>query len=355
MLRPVRPQVVRKLVDGHPVRARTALVRLDSSQRSFQVLSLTNRLHQRVVDHRALGRLRRHHWFGTLTRCRWRRLVVHRREGPRKLFDQGLSRGPQSQRTRCRSPGVSLTAFAAHLPNLQPEPAVDTGLRGFGPARPTQTASLSGSCPSGRGFASALPSDGASRSPPLRLASPLSPPDLGRGLAPPSCQACPAHPAVWNTRTRRSRLNAPPSRRVSHTALDGTKRRPHAPQARSLYSSNTTSRVGLVPRWRNRWEDTDRATSLRSDERSTSPESVFQIPGIGVPLQRNTHSHASASEARSCEPVVTNCRVLAAAADATPLRTASRRQATPAVNREKHDPDAHCQGTHRESHAAHHP
>ena len=155
---------------------------------------------------------------------------------------------------------------------------MDTGLRGFGPARPTQTASLSGSCPSGRGFASALPSDGASRSPPLRLASPLSPPDLGRGLAPPSCQACPAHPAVWKTRTRRSRLNAPPSRRVSHTALDGTKRRPHAPQARSLYSLNTTSRVGLVPRWRNRWEDTDRPTSLRSDERSTSPESVFQIP-----------------------------------------------------------------------------
>ena len=63
-----------------------------------------------------------------------------------------------------------------------------------------------------------------------------------------------------------------------------------APQARSLYSLNTTSRVGLVPRWRNRWEDTDRATSLRSDERSTSPESVFQIPGIGVPLQRNTQS-----------------------------------------------------------------
>ena len=39
---------------------------------------------------------------------------------------------------------------------------------------------------------------------------------------------------------------------------------------------------------RNRWEETDRGTSLRPDERSTSPESVFQIPGIGVPLQRNT-------------------------------------------------------------------
>jgi hypothetical protein len=37
-----------------------------------------------------------------------------------------------------------------------------------------------GFCPSGRGFASALLSDGASRRPPLRLASPSSPPDLGQ-------------------------------------------------------------------------------------------------------------------------------------------------------------------------------
>ena len=37
-----------------------------------------------------------------------------------------------------------------------------------------------GFCPSGRGFASALLSDGTSRSPPLRLASPSSPPDLGQ-------------------------------------------------------------------------------------------------------------------------------------------------------------------------------
>ena len=96
-------------------------------------------------------------------------------------------------------------------------------------------------------------------------------------------------PAAWNTRTRRSRLNAPASRRVSHTALDGTKRRPHAPQARSLYSSNTTSRVGLVHPLQNRGEETDRPTSLRSDERSRSPESVFTIPGSGVQLHRNAH------------------------------------------------------------------
>ena len=36
-----------------------------------------------------------------------------------------------------------MTAFTAHLPNLQPGSAVDTGLRGPMPARPTQTASYS--------------------------------------------------------------------------------------------------------------------------------------------------------------------------------------------------------------------
>ena len=45
--------------------------------------------------------------------------------------------------TRRRPPEVSSTAFTAHLPNLQPGLAVDTGLRGSGPARPTQTASYS--------------------------------------------------------------------------------------------------------------------------------------------------------------------------------------------------------------------
>ena len=84
--------------------------------------------------------------------------------------------------------------------------------------------------------------------------------------------------------------NRIPSRpRVFHPASDGTKRRPHAPQAQSLYSSNTTSRVGLVHPLRNRWEETDRPTSLRSDERSRSPESVFTITGSGVQLHRNAH------------------------------------------------------------------
>ena len=50
-------------------------------------------------------------------------------------------------------------------------------------------------------------------------------------------------PAVWKTRTIRSRLNAPTPRRVFHTALDGPERRPYAPQALSFVLSNTTSRV----------------------------------------------------------------------------------------------------------------
>ena len=60
------------------------------------------------------------------------------------IHQQLMTEAPLSPyRTRCRSPGVSLTAFTAHLPNLQPGSAVDTGLRGPVPARPTQTASYS--------------------------------------------------------------------------------------------------------------------------------------------------------------------------------------------------------------------
>ena len=87
------------------------------------------------------------------------------------------------------------------LDRLRRTPAESTAWTcgGYGTSRNRARSSdpdclIFGFCPSGRGFASTLPSDGASRRPPLRLASPLSPPDLGRGLAPPSCQACPAHP-----------------------------------------------------------------------------------------------------------------------------------------------------------------
>ena len=39
-------------------------------------------------------------------------------------------------------------------------------------------------------------------------------------------------------------------------------------------------------------------SSLRSDERSTSPDSVFQIPGFGVPHQRNTQEAHSGPTTR---------------------------------------------------------
>ena len=51
---------------------------------------------------------------------------------------------------------------------------------------------------------------------------------------------------------------------------------------------DVTGRISKHP-LRNRWEETDRATSLRSDERSRSPESVFTFTGSGVHVHRNTH------------------------------------------------------------------
>ena len=91
MPRPMHPQVVRKVVDGHPVDTRTALVRLDTSQRLLQVLSLTCCLHQRGGDHRAFGLALRHDRFGTLTDGGRRYSVVHRGKGQLKLFGQPRS------------------------------------------------------------------------------------------------------------------------------------------------------------------------------------------------------------------------------------------------------------------------
>ena len=107
-------------------------------------------------------------------------------------------------------------------------------------------------------------------------------------------------PAVWKTRTIRWRLTAPASRRVSHTALDGPERRPYAPQARSLYSSKTTSRVGSRTPVAKPMGGTDRGTSLCSDEpftfagfrvhhpriwRSTSPECASTLLTSNRPVE----------------------------------------------------------------------
>ena len=59
------------------------------------------------------------------------------------------------------------------------------------------------------------------------------------------------------------------SQRVSHTALDGTERRPYAPQARSLYSSNKMSRRTSL---RSRT-----SVPLRRNPCSRSPESLFHF------------------------------------------------------------------------------
>ena len=73
-----------------------------------------------------------------------------------------------------------------------------------------------------------------------------------------------------------------------HTALDGTERRPYAPQARSLYSSNTTSRVasrapvakpiGRTLTAQRRCAPT--SVPFRRNPCSRSPESVFHFSGI---------------------------------------------------------------------------
>ena len=143
-----------------------------------------------------------------------------------------------------------------------------------------------GSCPSGRGFASALPSDGTSRSPPLRLASPLSPPDLGRGLAPPSCQACPAHPAAWKTRSHDWDGLRHRGARFPHRFGRRT-RRPQAPQAVivSIHKHDNASSISTARDDRDgrRLTDTRRfaptSVPLRRNPRSRSAEFVF-LSGI---------------------------------------------------------------------------
>jgi hypothetical protein len=84
-------QVIRELLDGHPVDARTALVRLHTTQCFLQVLSLTHRLHQRVGDRWAFGLALRHDRFGVLTGRGRRRVFFRRCEDQLELFGQPLS------------------------------------------------------------------------------------------------------------------------------------------------------------------------------------------------------------------------------------------------------------------------
>src|SRR4029450_9776146 len=90
MLWPVRSQVGRELLDGHSVDARTSLVRLDTTQRFLQVLSLTHCLHHRVRDRWAFGLALRHNRFGILTDGSRRHALFHRGENQLELFGQPL-------------------------------------------------------------------------------------------------------------------------------------------------------------------------------------------------------------------------------------------------------------------------
>ena len=89
---------------------------------------------------------------------------------------------------------------------------MDTGLRRSGPARPTRDASYSVSV---RQVAALLPRffQAAPRGhhPCASLALRLHQ-TLGRGLAPPSCQTCSAHPEPWTRRPRPPRLGKRPNR-----------------------------------------------------------------------------------------------------------------------------------------------
>lgn len=52
---PVLPQIARQVIDGHPINARTALVRTDPFQRPDQVLSVDDLIHQ--INHHGFGSL----------------------------------------------------------------------------------------------------------------------------------------------------------------------------------------------------------------------------------------------------------------------------------------------------------
>ena len=122
-------------------------------------------------------------------------------------------------------------------------------------------------------------------------------------------------PAAWKTRTIRWRLTAPASRRVSHPALDG-QNAVHTLHRRDRCTLRTRRHgLDLEHPLRNRRQETDRGTSLRSDERSRSPESVFTITGFGVQLHRNTQEapgeHLRRHRARGGDAPKRNARPLA--------------------------------------------
>jgi hypothetical protein len=91
VLGPLPSQVVRQLLDGHPVDAGAPMIGLDSSKCLLQILPLAHHLHQRLRNGRAFGLALRHRRFGAFS-CDDRRAVLARRlEGQPKLFFLPLS------------------------------------------------------------------------------------------------------------------------------------------------------------------------------------------------------------------------------------------------------------------------
>ena len=87
-------------------------------------------------------------------------------------------------------------------------------------------------------------------------------------------------------RTAAEQTAGPPwPERMTASAEDGYRARRRTPRSLEKRASHETQhqsgRRGCPPRGHRR------ETSLRSDERSRSPESVFTIPGSGVQLPRN--------------------------------------------------------------------
>ena len=95
-------------------------------------------------------------------------------------------------------------------------------------------------------------------------------------------------PAVWKTRTIRPRLIAPASKRGSHTASDGTERRPYVPQARSFRTLQTdvTGRISNTrceADGRKLTEERPYAPTsvhVRRNPCSRSPDSAFNFTGM---------------------------------------------------------------------------
>ncbi len=193
------PQVLRQLLDSHPVHPRTPLVRLDSRQRPLAVFPLADSFHPPSVHRRVFGPAFRRERFGPfpgrsrsftptlvhegqlqldllpLTAHESRRLLattsvrafVRRRTTmPSADFCRPIKAACSTpspvSRTHDRSPEVSSTTFRAQPPNLQPASLMDMDFAILGPLVRRRMPAIR-FLSIGSRFCSTLPSDPASR------------------------------------------------------------------------------------------------------------------------------------------------------------------------------------------------